>query len=814
MIGMVQPMAFKSGHTACRERSGGSTYYPVALAVLLAALWPAHAQGAVAAKRMQVTRAAILHSINRGVKYLLHQQKPGKYWEIDSPDNVYWGGQTALALYALLEVGQTTGNPQLQRDAKQIAPAMHWLEKIKPKRTYVASLQISALTVSPGNSLLAKVALARATGDLLESQRPDGAYHYGIHLHPTSNPWDNSNSQYGLLGVWQAQLSGMEVPTLYWVKAQKHWRSCQNPDGGWPYMSHGPSTRAMTAAGLTSLYVVDQYLHSAVHRHAHSDKNIQAGLAWLAKNFKTNSNMYYLYGVERVGLAGGIKRIGAVDWYRQGAKEILRTQNPKTGGWDGYVLGVRRNLGGRASSVATAYALLFLTRGLNPVVFDKLAYPGNWNPRSHDDANVTQWLARQFEQPLNWSIVNIHSHPEHWLAAPVLLVTGSEDPHFTAGDIRRLRYFVEHGGVIFSVQVGHGSAFTDAVKRIAAQVVRGRYKMAALGPASAIRHVQFQIPAAVPLWGLSNGVRYLWIHSPGDVSAAWQSNALKSKATAFELAANVYFYATGKHRLTGRLHPLRLPRVKGPSVRRVSMAMLKVGGNWNPEPAAWPRLANLMAAENHTTLILKNESIDALHARTTPLAHLTGTGAFHVPWQQETQLHLYLSHGGTLFADAAGGSQAFRKAFRRMVVDIYPTKSLTRINLSSAIYTGTMPDSHAATVVKYRRAFISRHGYSVQPRLLGIRRHGRWVIIFSPQDITGGLLGLHTWGIDGYQPQSAQTLAENIILYAVERNSRRPGLRTVSVQRKVHGGESGGGMSPSGQGGGGLPPVPPKIILH
>ncbi len=812
----MQPMGIKSGFMRSGEPRGGANYRrmgAVALAAVLAAVSSARAAKPAAAKPTRVTRAAILQSINRGVAYLLAKEKPKKFWEIDSPDNVYWGGQTALALYALLEVGQTTGDPQLQRDAKRIAPALHWLDKIAPKRTYVASLQISALTVSPGNSLASQVALARATQDLLESQRPDGAYHYGIHRHPSITPWDNSNSQYGLLGVWQAQLSGMQVPTRYWVKAQQHWRSCQNPDGGWPYDSHGVSTRAMTAAGLTSLYVVDQYLHSAVHRQAHADKNIQAGIAWLAKNIKTNSNMYYLYGVERVGLAGGIKQIGPVDWYQEGAKEILKTQNQKTGGWDGYVLGVRRGLGGRASSVATAYALLFLTRGLNPVVFEKLDYPGNWNPRARDDANVTQWLAHEFEQPLNWSIVNVQSNPQHWLTAPVLLMTGSADPHFTTGDIRRLRYFVEHGGLIFSVATGHGTAFTDAVKRIAAEVVRGRYAMTAIGATAALRHVQFKIPADVPLWGLSNGVRYLWIHSPGDMSAAWQSNLSTSQAMAFDLAANVYFYATGKHRLTGRLHPLRLPRKEGSSVRRVQMAMLRVGENWNPEPAAWPRLAQIMAAENRTTLILKKQTIKELNAQATPLAHLTGTGAFHVPWRQETQLHLFLSQGGTLFADAAGGSRAFARSFRRMVVDIYPTKSLVSINLSSAIYAGSMPDSHAAGVVKYRRAFISRHGYSLQPRLLGIRRHGRWVIIFSPQDITGGLVGLHTWGIDGYEPKSAQTLAANIVLYSVEGKSRKSVSRNISSNQAGHGGHSGHGVF--GQGGSGsVPSIPPKIILH
>ncbi|MCL5769914.1 MAG: hypothetical protein M1588_01155 [Planctomycetes bacterium] len=40
------------------------------------------------------------------------------------------------------------------------------------------------------------------------------------------------------------------------------------------------------------------------------------------------------------------------------------------------------------------------------------------------------------------------------------------------------------------------------------------------------------------------------------------------------------------------------------------------------------------------------------------------------------------------------------------------------------------------------------------------------MILFSPWDITSGLLGTNTWGIAGYTPASAQKLARDILLYA------------------------------------------------
>ena len=48
-------------------------------------------------------------------------------------------------------------------------------------------------------------------------------------------PWDNSNSQYGLLGVWAGAEVGMEVPDVYWRSVEQHWVSTQFRTGEWAY---------------------------------------------------------------------------------------------------------------------------------------------------------------------------------------------------------------------------------------------------------------------------------------------------------------------------------------------------------------------------------------------------------------------------------------------------------------------------------------------------------------------------------------------------------------------------------------------------
>jgi len=89
----------------------------------------------------------------------------------------------------------------------------------------------------------------------------EGSYTYQSLL---DLPWDNSNSQYGLLGVWAGAEVGVEVPIKYWEAVDRHWKTCQKSDGQWPYSNYTPQTTlAMTCGGLSSLMVTYDYLRGA-----------------------------------------------------------------------------------------------------------------------------------------------------------------------------------------------------------------------------------------------------------------------------------------------------------------------------------------------------------------------------------------------------------------------------------------------------------------------------------------------------------------------------------------------------------------------
>ncbi len=122
-----------------------------------------------------------------------------------------------------------------------------------------------------------------------------------------------SNAQYGTLGAWALSDAGIEIPLKYWAISDAFWRDAQNSDGSWQYKpgekSHVPS---MTIAGLASVFITADYVDTELRLIPRVDKTISNGLKWVDTNYDPDEQVdpYYLYGVERVGLASGYKFIG------------------------------------------------------------------------------------------------------------------------------------------------------------------------------------------------------------------------------------------------------------------------------------------------------------------------------------------------------------------------------------------------------------------------------------------------------------------------------------------------------------------------
>src|SRR5436190_9555129 len=184
---------------------------------------------------------------------------------------------------------------------------------------------------------------------------------------------DNSNSQYAALGLRACLDANIDVDPSVLDRARKWWVRVQNSDGGWGYNDHGnqggdknetsvsnDSYGSMTVGAVGALCIYDYYMGIPYK----TDNNVLKGLDWLGKNFDVTKNpnktqfayLYYLYGLERVGMLYGTDRMGPHEWYPEGANHLLATQ--QGGAWGGDKFAPQAN---------TCFAILFLRRGTLPL---------------------------------------------------------------------------------------------------------------------------------------------------------------------------------------------------------------------------------------------------------------------------------------------------------------------------------------------------------------------------------------------------------------------------------------------------------------
>jgi hypothetical protein len=691
-------------------------------------------------------------------------------------------GRLAISMYALLFMYRLTGDERLHFTSPQMAAPVKALCEMETMHTYTLAMQASALALLP-NKPEFRTPLKRVRDLLVRGSRNRGNYHYftpdlaAREFGP--DDFDNSNSQYGLLGVWAADDAGLEVENAFWKACDLHWRRVQQPDGGWTYelptrlMSGGAdnngkrdrSTTSMTAAGIASLYVTTGQMDNTVRMDPVVDPAITSGIKWITKDFETTrlkmgTLLYTAYGLERVGLASGLKYFGKYNWYREGAASILAVQQD-SGLW-------HENWGGEIPG--TCYALLFLARGRSPVVFSKLSYNGPWNARPRDVANLNRWLIKRTEQNVNWQVVDLdNSEPDDWLDGPVLVITGHGDPKFSKEEIAKLQRFTEAGGLIFSSADGADATFTDLIKKKYAPAICGnQYEMRVLPKEHPVYSMDYRMePAKNPgLIGLSNGVREMWIHSPVDMGAAWQRYGI-AKPELFEIPTNIYLYASGRASLRSKLDSLAIDPPKNAPTKALAVGRLKYAGNFDPEPAAWPRLAKIAAMDHDTAITLTPVTAEEADPAKTPVIHMTGTAAFTLGDPQAAALRGYLEKGGFLIVDSTGGSEVFNTSAKAALEKILPGNAGEEVDAGShAVTTGSVAGGEAIKGLELRK-YCSFPGIKGRKApIWEYKLKGRTVALFFEADITSGLLGTNTWGIFGYAPATAESLAWNALLFA------------------------------------------------
>lgn len=756
------------------------------VAALISCVAFAPAQAVVSAEQVQ-------QSLRRGCDWLYSTQREDGTWEKGNAPNPggrendhdggQFGGRTALAVYALLASGEKHDDPRLTK-------AIDFLKRTEITGVYAVAMRMLAFSFLPQTDEVKRLIGrdAQLMLRMVKTQgRAAGHYDYTPRVRGT-NTYSHSRSQYGALGMWVAAQTGFEIPQNYWALVERGWVANQDASGGWTYTHAAdnsrnlPLTPGMTAAGIATLFITNDFLYSRQGLDCRGNVNnpaIDKGLAWMAKNMdKVATDVRYdrdfpyvsLYAIERIGVASGLKYIGDVDWYSKGAAWIVGKQNTN-GSWTG--------TGGSFvdTHADSCFAMLFLARGRAPVVFNKLQYDlpeprgnnrreANWNQRPRDIANAVKWIGRQVERDLNWQIVPIDRPLRDMHDAPMLFISGNQALNFTDEQKAKLRDYALQGGIIIGHADCRAQQFSKSFVELGGQLFGEQgYEFRELEESSPI-YTNQAFPRSAwkrkpSVQALSNGTRELMILiARDDAGRDWQQDD-KRNPEVWELAANLYLYAVDKRnfQFKGQTYLVdKRDAVK--SERSLKLARLQYNGTWNPEPAGWHRLANVLHNNDKLDLQIETVKLGEGALADFKIAHLTGTREFRLEPAEREALKAFIGNGGTLLIDAAGGSTAFASAAEAELRQLYPSINGEIIPASDPLF--------ASLETGWRLFARQKIGGLSTPRLRAFTIDGRRAIYYSAEDLSTGLMGAPIDGIVGYDATTATEITRRLILQAAK----------------------------------------------
>ncbi|MCA9117627.1 MAG: DUF4159 domain-containing protein, partial [Planctomycetaceae bacterium] len=726
-------------------------------------------------------------------------------------------GITSLTLLALLNSGMTVEDEPVRR-------ALEYLRALpaeQPDQTYEISLAISAFAAArDGERDKARISLLAQRLENMQLKTGDsaGSWDYGS----TRGQGDRSNGQFAILGLRDAAEAGIPVSRETWRRARDHWLVSQNRDGGWGYAGKAGSgsTGSMTVAGISTLSITESMLREEPDfgpdgqpnccPEYSSDTPLERAASWLGSDgrFSVGSNpgsqawhLYYLYGLERAGRLTGRRFFGKHDWYREGAEFLLGFQRQR-GEWSG-----DRSAEGKPV-LATSFCLLFLSKGLSPVLINKARFgpvePGNplevagdnWNRHRDDIRHLTKSISSLPRWPalMTWQTVDLaraaaDDELSGLLQAPVLYLSGSTAPNMPDSQVELLRKYVEQGGFIFAVATCEGSGFDAGFRELARRIIPPpEGQLQPLSAEHPIYRSEYLLdPGSIPLEGIDYGCRTAIVYSPDDLSCFWHKWArydpperqaeMKGRITrAMRIGTNVIAYATGRE------PPRKLDATLADSsdganqrIRRglLEVAKLRHTGGWDTAPRALP---NLLRALNRTVGLAASTRAISLPATDSaifrfPVVYMHGRHAFDMSEPERDRLRKYLDQGGLLFADACCGSPAFDRSFRRLMEQLYPGK-LQQIPQDHEMFTAQIGHDIRSVRIRLPEAgqkntVLDSAGRNTRPLLEGIELNDRYAVVYSRYDISCALQRQASAACAGYLPEDATRIAINVLLYAM-----------------------------------------------
>lgn len=756
----------------------------------------------------EITAEGVQQAIQKGVEFLRNQQSPAGTWGewANQP-----GGVTSLVTLSLLYCGVDPSDPAIQR-------ALSRLRKISPQYTYVVSLQTMVLArAEPEQDLL----MIRRNVAWLQAKQIASGPNQGGWSYPMGQG-DNSNSQFALLALFEAEQAGVRVDPQIWRRAKAYWESRQNPDGSWGYQAAGsPGTGSMTSAGIASMVIANDRV-GPVDARIEGDRieccargeggndSVARGLEWMGKFFSVTTNpgsprrlwhYYYMYGMERVGRMTAHRFIGGHDWYREGADYLVRQQDKLSGYWRG---------AGPAEDepeIGTALALLFLSKGRRPVIMAKLKHSAGegWNQHRNDVGNLNRYVESRWKRDLSWQVVDLDKASiDDLIQTPVLYLAGGDSPLPNQPAQQdalaaKLRGYLERGGFLLAEGYCEKSGFDWGFRKLMEKVFpEPEYRLHLLRPEHPVWFAEEEVaPDQMrPLWGVDFGCRTSVVYVPLEparprpsLSCLWElsrrgreekvgARVQAEVRAGLSIGINVLAYATNRElRSKEEFFRPREDKAARDKVERgrVRIASVRHPGGCTAAPRALVNLLETVTREAGIRVDTRQHEVtlsdEALFSY--PMLFLHGRNRFRLTDGERKALKTYLERGGVVLADSICASQAFTESFRQEMAAILPDHPLQPIPARDPIWTRTYGGFDLASVTrrmpevrdpKEPLKAVTRGG---PPMLEGVKLADRWAVVFSPLDLSCALERQDSMECAGYTRDDAARIGLNVVLYAL-----------------------------------------------
>ncbi|MDR0390961.1 MAG: DUF4159 domain-containing protein [Planctomycetaceae bacterium] len=765
-------------------------------------------------------------AIEQGKQFLKNRQKVNGNWEEMSGEERC--GATALVIIALVSCGEPRNSEVIQRGMKFLRA----FSGKNAGRNYSIALQTMAFClVDPVKDRLfisRNVELLESNQLRIKGNPHDGGWDYT----PGSSRTDLSNSQFSILALYEAERVGVKAKDDTWRRAYRYWSDTQNvgfpSTGSWGYVpsdSGKGSTDhrgSMTCAGLASLIITSGVLEKGaaavegekIFCFKQQDKmaadKLRLGFKWIADHFSVSKNpgfegtylYYYLYALERVGRMTNQRFIGNHDWYREGTDKLLTLRDKVDGSWRE----------GTLIDSQTALALLFLSKGRRPVLLSKMQYGNDesWNIHPNDANNITFHAERRWSMDLTWQIVDVgRAGVDDLLQSPVLYFSGNQSiiPK-SEKELRllvvKLRSYLDQGGFILADAQSNDKSFDTSFRELMRRVLpEPEYQLALLERTHPIWSADVVIaPNQVrPIEGINFGCRTSVVYLPPvrdesgkivrpSISCLWelakifQRDGVYSAVVQRQIDAgvgiglNILAYATNRELRTKDQMARDSVKTNVEDLRRgrVFAAVLDHGGGAGVAPRAVPNFLNWSESNIGFPVESRSELVGATDKKffDNPVYFMHGRSKFTFTKTERDNLRKYLLSGGFLYVNSICSSKAFTESFLAEIREIFSGEMMSPVQSDDLLLSDQFGGYKIKTLElrvpeRVPNKQITSQKRSVEPELYGIKLNDRWVVIFSPNDISCALESAGTLECRGYTRDAALRLSVNVLLYALEK---------------------------------------------